>query len=76
MLCKKLWVLLEMRPRTESVTDLQSLHSGFNYGLPLLCVAWGLVCTFQGFVHNYGGLAAARMSTKAPRHESARIREY
>jgi len=33
---------------------------GFNYGLPALCVAWGLVCTFQGFVQNYGGLVAAR----------------
>ncbi|KAK9898406.1 MFS general substrate transporter [Cystobasidium minutum MCA 4210] len=33
---------------------------GFNIGLPALCVAWGLVCTFQGFVTSYGGLIAAR----------------
>lgn len=35
-------------------------YSGFNIGLPALCVAWGLVCTFQGFVDSYGGLIAAR----------------
>lgn len=35
-------------------------RSGFHRGLPALCVAWGLVCTFQGFVTSYGGLVAAR----------------
>jgi len=34
---------------------------GFNILLPATCVAWGLVCTFQGFVHNYAGLAIARV---------------
>lgn len=38
-------------------------NSGFNIGLPALCVAWGLVCTFQGFVTSYGGLIAARKCT-------------
>lgn len=36
------------------------MSSGFNIGLPALCIAWGLVCTFQGFVTSYGGLVAAR----------------
>lgn len=36
------------------------MFSGFNIGLPALCIAWGLVCTFQGFVTSYGGLVAAR----------------
>jgi len=33
---------------------------GFNRVLPLLCVAWGLVTTFQGFVTGYAGLAVCR----------------
>ena len=28
--------------------------------LPTLVTSWGLVTTFQGFVHNYSGLIAAR----------------
>lgn len=28
--------------------------------LPTLVISWGLVTTFQGFVHNYAGLIAAR----------------
>lgn len=28
--------------------------------MPTLMVIWGLVTTFQGFVHNYEGLLAAR----------------
>lgn len=35
-------------------------YSGFNRVLPLLCVAWGLCTTFQGFVTNYAGLAICR----------------
>lgn len=34
--------------------------SGPHILLPTLVVSWGLVCTFQGFVHNYSGLLAAR----------------
>ena len=55
MLCKKMWVRQSL-----SYTLSDTPSSGFNYGLPALCIAWGLVCTFQGFVHNYGGLVAAR----------------
>lgn len=33
---------------------------GPNILLPVLMVCWGLVTTFQGFVHNYAGLLAAR----------------
>lgn len=34
--------------------------SGPNILIPVLCISWGLVTTFQGFVHNYAGLIAAR----------------
>ncbi|KLT42605.1 MFS general substrate transporter, partial [Cutaneotrichosporon oleaginosum] len=33
---------------------------GPNILIPTLVVAWGLVTTFQGFIHNYEGLLAAR----------------
>ena len=35
-------------------------NSGPHIMLPTLVVSWGLVTTFQGFVHNYSGLIAAR----------------
>lgn len=31
-----------------------------GYYLPSLLIGWGVVCTFTGFVHSYGGLIAAR----------------
>lgn len=33
---------------------------GPNILIPTLVVLWGLVTTFQGFIHNYEGLLAAR----------------
>lgn len=33
---------------------------GPNILLPVLMISWGLVTTFQGFIHNYAGLLAAR----------------
>lgn len=33
---------------------------GPNVLIPTLVVLWGLVTTFQGFIHNYQGLLAAR----------------
>lgn len=35
-------------------------RSGPNILLPTLMVCWGLVTTFQGFVHNYEGLLVSR----------------
>lgn len=36
------------------------MYSGPHILLPTLVVSWGIVCTFQGFVHNYSGLLAVR----------------
>ena len=35
-------------------------HSGPNILIPTLVILWGIVTLFQGFIHNYSGLLAAR----------------
>lgn len=70
MFCKKLcvytsaynWKYHNERIQAEHALFFDT-YSGFHIGLPALCVAWGLVCTFQGFVTSYGGLVAARESS-------------
>lgn len=42
------------------VANSRTNNSGPNILIPTLVVAWGLVTTFQGFIHNYSGLLAAR----------------
>lgn len=43
-----------------STVSKLTIVSGPHILLPTLVVSWGIVCTFQGFVHNYSGLLAAR----------------
>jgi MFS family permease len=42
------------------LTKIELIYSGPHILLPTLVVSWGIVCTFQGFVHNYSGLLAVR----------------